>query len=425
MMDVPRSRRLKGHTGVIRAALSAALVAALALWAASPLTLFHLAHLLLRLFALACAAGSVLGIAYCCVATVLVRRFFAKPCSEPAQCPGVTIVKPLHGDEWNLASNLTTFFEQDYPGPVQYLFGVHDAGDAALQTVEALRARYPDAHITVVADSRLYGPNRKIANLVNMLERAEHDLLCFADSDVSVGRDYLRQVVGTLEQPGVGLVTCLYRGLRAPGFWPRGAAASTNYHFLPGVVTGIAIGRARPCFGQTIAMTRAMLERIGGLAQFSHHLAEDHALGEAVRRTGATVAIPPFTVQHACVETTFATLFTHELRWSRTIRAADRSGHLSSTLMHPFVLALGAVLASGGAGAAVALALAALVARMALKWQTDRAIGERCRGLWLLPMWDIVQFMIFAASFWSSRVVWRGFSFSVDTNGLLSPLHDD
>ncbi len=69
--------------------------------------------------------------------------------------------------------------------------------------------------------------------------------------------------------------------------------------------------------------------------------------------------------------------------------------------------------------------VAALLARAALKWQTDRAIGERCRGLWLLPMWDIVQFMIFAASFWSSRVVWRGFSFSVDGNGLLSPLHDD
>ncbi|MFC5431113.1 bacteriohopanetetrol glucosamine biosynthesis glycosyltransferase HpnI [Paraburkholderia denitrificans] len=425
MMNVTRARKRKGQAGAARVALLIAPVAALALWAVSPLSLLQLAQPLLKLLAFVFAAAAVLGIAYCCVASVMVRRFFAQPCHEPVQCPSVTVVKPLHGDEWNLISNLTTFFEQDYTGPVQYLFGVHDAGDAALQAVEALRARYPQAHITVVADSRLYGPNRKIANLVNMLERAEHDVLCFADSDVTVERSYLRHVVGALEQPGVGLVTCVYRGLCAPGFWPRAAAALTNYQFLPGVVTGLAIGLARPCFGQTIAMTRATLERIGGLVQFAHHLAEDHALGEAVRRTGASVAIPPFTVQHACVETTFAKLFTHELRWSRTIRAADRSGHLSSTLMHPFALALVAVLASGGAPAAAALALAALLARAALKWQTDRAIGERCRGLWLLPMWDIVQFMIFAASFWSSRVVWRGFSFSVDGNGLLSPLHDD
>jgi ceramide glucosyltransferase len=420
-----KSTRTKGSAGMARAVLSALLVVAVALAAASPLTLSQLVHDLLTLLAVAFAAAALLGAAYCCVASGLVRRFFARPCDACTSYPGITLVKPLHGEEWHLENNLATFFEQDYPGPVQYLFGVHDASDAALKTVEALRARYPQAHIAIVADSRLYGPNRKIANLVNMLERAEHDVLCFADSDVSVEPDYLRHIAGALQQPDVGLVTCVYRGLCAPGFWPRTAAASTNYHFLPGVVTGLAIGRARPCFGQTIAMTRAMLERIGGLAQFAHHLAEDHALGEAVRRTGARVAIPPFTVRHACVETTFATLFTHELRWSRTIRAADRSGHLGSTLMHPFALALVAVLASGGAPAAWAVALAALLARAVLKWQTDRAIGEPCRGLWLLPMWDIVQFMIFVSSFFSSRVVWRGFSFSVDGDGLLSPLHDD
>lgn len=387
--------------------------------------MLHLAFTLPSLFAVACGTAAALGIVYCGVAAVFVRRFFAQPCEAPASYPAVTIVKPLHGDEWHLEHNLASFFEQDYPGPVHYLFGVHDANDVALQTVEALRARYPHAHVSVVADSRLYGPNRKIGNLVNMLRHAEHDVLCFADSDVSVEHDYLRRIVGALQQPGVGLVTCVYRGLCAPGFWPRAAAASTNYHFLPGVVTGLAIGRARPCFGQTIAMTRATLDDIGGLAQFAHHLAEDHALGAAVRRTGARVAVPAFTVRHACVETTFAALFTHELRWSRTIRAADRGGHLGSVLMHPFALALVAALACGGAPAAWALVLAAFAARAGLKWQTDRAIGEPCRGLWLLPLWDIVQFMIYVASFGSSRVVWRGFSFSVDGDGRLSPLPDD
>ncbi|MBC8924763.1 glycosyltransferase, partial [Escherichia coli] len=70
---------------------------------------------------------------------------------------------------------------------------------------------YPDANIKVVADARLYGPNRKIANLVNMLEHAEYSVLCFADSDVVVERDYLRAVVGALQQPDVGIVTSVYR----------------------------------------------------------------------------------------------------------------------------------------------------------------------------------------------------------------------
>ncbi|WP_240161010.1 bacteriohopanetetrol glucosamine biosynthesis glycosyltransferase HpnI [Burkholderia sp. Ax-1719] len=370
-------------------------------------------------------AAASLGIIYTLLASALVGRFFARSVNAPAQFPGVTVVKPLHGDEWQLSEHLESFFNQDYPGPVQFLFGVHDANDAALKRVEALRARYPQAAITIVADGRLYGPNRKIANLVNMLEHAGHDILCFADSDVRVDRSYLRKVVGTLGEPGVGLVTTVYRGLCAPGFWPRVGAALTNYHFLPGVVTGVAIGRARPCFGQTIALTRQTLDAIGGLRQFAHHLAEDHALGEAVRRIGKTVAIPPLIVEHACVEDTFTDFFTHELRWSRTIRAADRSGHLGAVLMHPLPLALLALAFSGGAAAACLIACAALLARALLVMRVDRATRSRTRGLWNLPLCDMLQFAVYLASFGSSGVVWRGIRFSVDGNGMLSPVRDE
>jgi len=386
--------------------------------------LLTVAQLFAQFMAGLCGLCAIVGIVYTAAACRLIGRFFARGVAVPQRFPDVTIVKPLHGDEWRLETHLASFFEQDYPGQVQYLFGVHDARDAALAAVERLRARYPDAHITVVADARLYGPNRKIANLVNMLEKAEHEVLCFADSDVCVEANFLRQVVGTLQQPGVGLVTTVYRGLCAPGFWPRLAAALTNYHFLPGVVTGLALGRARPCFGQSIAMTRDMLARIGGLAQFAHHLAEDHAVGEAVRRAGATVAIPPIVVQHACTENTFSKLFAHELRWSRTIRAADRSGHLGAVLMHPLPLALLALALSGGALAAWALAGVALLVRALLVWRTDRATGQKGRGLLCLPLWDAVQFAIYLASFCSSGVVWRGTRFRVDANGMLLPVHE-
>nr|WP_245746988.1 bacteriohopanetetrol glucosamine biosynthesis glycosyltransferase HpnI [Paraburkholderia lycopersici] len=382
------------------------------------------ARVLFESLAILCGLCAVFGIVYTCTASVLVGRFFARDVAAPQHFPAVTLAKPLHGDEWQLEQHLASFFEQDYPGQIQFLFGVHDSRDEALGVVERLRARYPDAHITVVADSRLYGPNRKIANLVNMLEQAEHDVLCFADSDVRVGRNYLRDVVGALQQPGVGLVTAVYRGLCAPGFWPRVAAALTNYHFLPGVVTGLAIGRARPCFGQSIAMTREMLERIGGLAQFSHHLAEDHALGEAVRRAGAEVSIPSILVRHACVENTFTKLFAHELRWSRTVRAADRSGHLGAVLMHPFALAMLAVALSGGAAAAWTVAAVALLARAWLIWRMDRATGDKPSGLLCLPLWELVQFAIYVASFCSSGVVWRGTRFRVDRNGMLSPVQE-
>ena len=58
----------------------------------------------------------------------------------------------------------------------------------------------------------------------------------------------------------------------------------------------VTFGLARPCFGQTIALNRATLEKIGGMEQFADHLAEDHALGEAVRRSGYRVAIPSIAI---------------------------------------------------------------------------------------------------------------------------------
>jgi ceramide glucosyltransferase len=385
------------------------------------MVVLHVAHALVRAMSLVCGLGVLLGVVYTLTASVLVGRFFSRAAPVPRDFPGVTVAKPLHGDEWHLGQHLESFFVQDYPGPVQHLFGVHDAGDAALAADEALRVRYPDAHITVVADARLYGPNRKIANLVNMLEHAEHDVLCFADSDVVVDRDYLNAIVGALQEPEIGVVTSVYRGVASPGFWPRVAVAMTNYHFLPGVITGLFIGRARPCFGQTIAITRATLERIGGLARFAHHLAEDHALGEAVRQIGARVVIPPFVVGHACVEDTFATMYAHELRWSCTIRAADRIGHAGSVLMHPVPLALLALLLSGGAMPALGLTVAALAARALLMVKTARATGASLRGAVWLPFVDLLQFLIFVSSFFSSHVIWRGTRFRVDREGLLSP----
>lgn len=381
----------------------------------------HDVYLLFAVLAALSGLCSGLGIIYTVSASFLTERFFARPVATPDCFPGVTVAKPLHGDEWNLVEHLTSFVEQDYPGQVQYVIGVHDAADAALKAVDILRARFPDKNITVVADPTLYGPNRKIANLVNMLAHAEHDVLCLADSDVRVDPSYLRCIVGALQQPGVGLVTSAYGGSCAPGFWPRVGRALTNYHFLPGVITGLAIGRARPCFGQTIAMTRATLGRIGGLAQFANHLAEDHAIGEAVRRSGLSVAVPPFVVHHACVENTFAQLFAHELRWSRTIRAADRTGHLGSVLMHPFPLALLAILFSFGNPLAWGLAVLSLIVRATLIRRTDRAMGERCGGLLWLPFCDVLQFTIYLASFCSSRVLWRGQRFDVDEHGLISP----
>jgi ceramide glucosyltransferase len=58
----------------------------------------------------------VFGIAYTVLAGALIGRFFARTTAEPTSYPPVTVVKPLHGHEWTLLSNLSSFCQKDYPG---------------------------------------------------------------------------------------------------------------------------------------------------------------------------------------------------------------------------------------------------------------------------------------------------------------------
>ena len=74
-----------------------------------------------------------------------------------------------------------------------------------------------------------------------------------------------------------------------------------------------------------------------------------------------------------------------EPRWSRTIRIIDPIGHLGSSLMHPLAFALLAVALSGGAAWAWPLAAAALLARLALKVQSDHALRPIMSSITILP----------------------------------------
>jgi ceramide glucosyltransferase len=380
-------------------------------------------HLVITAVAALLSGGAAFGIAYTLLACVLLGRFFARPALEPTSFPPVTVLKPLHGEERTLRDNLESFCRQDYPGPIQFLFGTSSGQDCALNTVEELRRVHPGADITVVSDARLHGSNRKVSNLINMLPQARHDVLVFADSDVAVDPSYLRKVLGQLQQPGVALVTCVYRGRPDPGFWPRLSAMATDYHYFPGIVTGFSLGLAHPCLGQTIALRRDTLDKIGGLAPFANHLAEDHALGERVRRVCGQVAIPSFTISHGCAETSFRKLAAHELRWSRTIRAVDPAGHLGSAFSHPFALALLAAALTGFTARSLGLAAAALLSRVILKLWTDHLLRRiNLRDVGLLPVCDLILFGIYVASFCSARVTWRGVRFDVSSDGLLSSL---
>jgi ceramide glucosyltransferase len=363
-----------------------------------------------------CYAAAAIGCCYALFAAVAARRFaggsFAGGTDVvPANLPPVTILKPLHGAEPDLYAHLAGFCRQDYPSPVQIVFGVADATDPAIAAVRRLIADFPERDLALVINARRHGANAKVSNLINMQSAARHEVLILSDSDIVVAPDYLRHVVGSLEPPGIGLVTCLYRGVAGAGpgsqLAANLAAMAIDYHFLPNVLVGLRLGMAAPCFGSTIALRRQTLAAIGGFEAIADQLADDYVLGALVRRAGLAVAIPHQAVTHVCVERSARDLIRHEIRWARTIRSLDPLGFAGLAITHAVPLSL-LGLAFGGFTPAALIVIVALVCRFGLAAELDSAFALRGARLWLLPLRDVISFAIFLASFFGRDIEWRG-----------------
>jgi ceramide glucosyltransferase len=368
-------------------------------------------------------AFSLIGALYTFASGWAVGWFFSRQPAAEASLPPVTILKPLHGDEPGLRACLEGFCTQDYPSPIQIIFGVRDPFDPAIQVVRALAADFPRLDIEMVIDDRVYGANLKISNLVNMERLAKHPVIVVADSDVSVSPDYLRRLAAALSPSEVGYVSCAFVGVPTGTLWSKLSAMAINYHFLPSVAFGLGIRLAKPCFGPTMAFRRDVLDQAGGFIRFVDHLADDYEIGQAIRDLGYGFAIPPMTIGHGCPERSGRSLITHELRWARTIRLIDPASYAGSIVCHPAISVLAAVLLLHGSVASLVALGVVCLSRIYVMVMVDRALNAKLGLWWMAPIRDLLSVAIYLSAYVGKTVMWRGRRFRIGAAGKLIP-HD-
>jgi ceramide glucosyltransferase len=368
-----------------------------------------------------CLAGAFVGCILMLFEAGFVLAFRGQHGRNKAAQPAVTVLKPLHGAEPGLAARIAAFCRQNYSAPIQVLCGTGDCGAPAIAVVRAAQRDLPGAPIELNVDPRRHGTNRKISNLINMLPRARHDTLILSDSDIVVGPDYLRTLAALLSAPRVGAVTCLYHGTGGDGLWSRLSALAINAHFLPQAITGLSANVTKPCFGATIAMRRSTLETIGGFAPFADELADDYAIGMAVRAAGYEVVTAPFLVGHRCFEASLRQLMRHQIRVARTIKTIDPIGFAGTIITHPWPLALLGMLS--GSTAAALMVIAALASRIMLCRCVERRFDLARESVWLIALQDVLAFAVYVASYFGATVHWRGAAYRVAADGTL--LEDD
>lgn len=341
------------------------------------------------------------------------RRFRStRPKAIASSFPRVTVLKPLHGLEPFLERNLESFFVQDYPD-FEIVFGARDAADPALKIVESLQRKYSRIKTRVVLSGEPGYPNAKVFALENMTSDAAADYLVITDSDVCVDRNCLREVILPLLDSKNGVVTCLYRGLSAGGFWSRLEALGMSVELPSGVLVANMLEGMKFALGPVMATRKDVLKAIGGLAALGQYCADDYVLGNLAHQFGKNVVLSHHVIGHVAMNTTSRSSLIHQVRWMRSTRFSRSAGHVGTGLTYamPFGLlgvVVGVLLHNWQVGLGMfawaflnRVVQAIVVGRLVLG---DRESLKLC---WLYPARDLMGFLIWCASFTGAEIVWR------------------
>ena len=336
--------------------------------------------------------------------------------------PPISILKPLKGTDPDIYESFRSHCLQDYP-EYEIIFGVSDADDPAVASVEQLQREFPNHPIRLIVSPIKLGANLKVSNLEQMLQAARYQHLLVNDSDICVERDYLRKIIAPLADEHVGMVTCLYRGVAASTLGSRLESLGISADFGPGVLVARQLeGGLRFGLGSTLAFRRRDLERIGGFQSIVDFLADDYELGRRIADLGLRVLL-----SHAVVETHLPAydlrgFLSHQLRWARGVRDARIGGYIGLVSTYGVMWALLVLIGARAAPWSWAVLVVTVLLRFVVALVVGRTVlGDRglLGRLWLLPVRDLVAVVVWVASFAGHTVTWRGDRFELKNGRLI------
>ena len=376
----------------------------------------------IRVIAYALALGSF---AYFGVALYAAWRFFERGAPVGAvsdnSAPPLSVLKPIYGLDRQTYENYASFCTQDY-SDYEILFCVSDDRDPAIDVIEKLIDDFPARSIRLLIGSEPLGVSDKVNKLNRMAREAKHDLLVVTDSDVRVEPGFLRAVAAPFNDPNIGGVTCLYRGLTDGSLAPNLEALGNSTDFAAGVLVAWLFAPVNFMLGAVMATTKEHLAEFGGFAALADYFCDDYELGNRIAAKGHRVELISFPVSIVYPHQSVREAFRHQLRWNLSVRFSRPAGHLGLLFTQSLPLALLAALFAPSRGVAAAFLGTYVVLRFALAWfvgidgMRDDLVG---RNLWMLPLRDAFAFLVWVASFFPQTIMWRGKRFRVRDKRLI------
>ena len=342
--------------------------------------------------------------------------------------PPVSLLKPVHGAEARLKENIESFFRQDYPD-YEILFAADEENDAALEIIREIMARYPKIRSSILVTGRPPWPNPPAYSFSKMAEVAAHDILVTSDSDVEVAANYLREVVPPMLDPKTGMLTCLYRGKNAGGFWSGLDAIGMSVEMSAGVMVANLLDGMKFGLGPTIVVRKDSVEKIGGYSVLGDYFSNDFVIGNLIEKAGYRVVLSRHVIDHVVPPMTLRRMWERQVRWAKGTRYSRPKGHFGSGLVYamPYgILGLLAATALGwwevGAGLLSIAIINRLIEGLVVGWGVVRDPVPR-RAPWLSPIRDLLGFCVWTASYLSKKTVWRDSRYELIDGGRIVMRH--
>ena len=335
--------------------------------------------------------------------------------------PGLTLLKPLKGCDEATADCLRSWLAQDYAGEIEILFGVASAEDPVCPLVRQLLATCPDRAARLVVCDTLTGANLKVAKLAVLERLAGHDLIVVSDADVRVPADFLTNVVAPLSAPSVGLVNCFYRLANPVNLAMRWETLATNADFWSQVL------QSRSLKPLDFALGAVMVVRRPCFAALRDVLADDYQLGHRIAQQGHEIGLCPIVVECRSGPMGWRAVWTHQLRWARTIRVCQPAPYFFSLLSNPTLWPWLWVAARPGLPALM-FAMVCLLTRMLMAAEVQRRLAadpampgasSALAPAWLAPVKDVLQTAVWFLAFVGNRIEWRGQRMRLRPDGTL------
>ena len=394
---------------------------------------------------------------------IVARRFpLHQRQANPSVAPGITLLKPLKGCDQTTEGCLRSWFEQEYGGPIQILFGVASAEDPVCAVVNRLIREYSDlpgssqTTAELVVCGPLLGPNAKVSKLVQLEELSQHDLLVVSDADVKVPSDFFSNFIQPLtrrdsDKLPIGLVNCFYRLANPVNRAMRWEAIAINADFWSQVLQAQSLKPIEFALGAVMGIHKRQVLEIGGFKSLVDCLADDYQLGNRLAQKGYRIEIATVPVECWSEPMDWRDVWKHQLRWARTIRVSQPIPYffsiLSNATLWPLLWMVTKPSPISAVFAAVCLYFRMLIAvdlqRRLLQpeMNTDEELLDRAEkaqrsgqeeteskilwSAWMAPVKDILQTAIWFLSFLGNQIEWRGERLRLRRDGTLESCRVD